>query len=208
MSSSKIMIPVIANRNHKIFSFLFVIPLFGALIFGILLTAGRYLSFYRIAENKKFHTLIGILMLYLGYSILGGIVLTKYPTQQALFGLIITSIITLIITLVAAVYVYYTDKNLSIWRFRSRNFFLAALSLLFLQLIMMLIPGLGFVADLMSELIIFAIILGFSCDLVFELWMTSERNRGPYKNGIAIYVSVAGIFVHVLRYVRMIFRRT
>jgi len=170
---------------------LFMAPIIGVIVFGIIITLGRYLGLRGIKENNHFMAFIGTILLLFGYSWFGGAVLHLYAIELYFMAILIAAGITLAIALVAGFYVYTTNKDLSHWSKYSATLFMIGIVL---ALIGTFIPGIIFLAFIF-------ILLGFIADLVYEIWMTSNEKRSPFANGIALYVAFTGTFVHILQLV-------
>lgn len=176
----------------------FSIPLVGAIVFGILLTGGRYLGLRGIGNDNYPLAVAGSLLSVATYAWFGGIVLTPYDPSLYEPALAITGAITVALSLVAAAYVYTTDKDLAQWATYSAACFLGGLGALAIGIVFPPLLAVGFGLFL----------LGFLCDLVYEIWMTSNRNRSPAANGLALYIAFAGVFVHILQLVLRILSRS
>ena len=170
---------------------LFVFPIVGVVAFGLLLTVGRQLGIEGVKQDSTLKAVGGSVILVLVYSGFGGGILTSYDPSLYSSAIVITGAITIAITLVASAYVYSTEKNLSHWSRYSGYIFTgvvvtALIGTFFEPLVL---PAFGLA------------ILGFFADLIYEIWMISNKNRSAYANGIALYVAFAGIFVHILQIV-------
>lgn len=163
----------------------------GIIVTGAFLTAGRYLGLYGVANNSTFLGGLGSVILVFTYSVFGGTILSYYAPETYFLAIAITSVITVILSLIAGMYVYTSNREFRNWDRLSSYFFIGG--------ILMAIPG-QFIPSLLviTFLLIF---IGFLFDLVFEIWMVSDNNRHPVANGIALYVAFAGVFVHVLQIV-------
>lgn len=168
---------------------LYSVPILGILVFGALLTAGRYLGLSGIGKDNFGLAFVGAALSIFAYAWFGGLVLTPYEPSLYVPALAITGVITTAITLVAGAYVHSTDKNLEHWARYSAGLFLVG--------IVVAIPGTIFLPLLLITFVCF--LLGFFCDLIYEIWMTSNRNRSPVANGLAMYIAFAGVFVHILQ---------
>ncbi|MFW6015539.1 MAG: hypothetical protein ACOCRK_03815 [bacterium] len=170
---------------------LFSIPILGVIVFGALITLGRHLGIKGIGENKNSMAFIGATTLLFAYSWFGGAVLHIYEVSLYLPGILIATIITLGISIIAGLYVYSTDKDLSHWAKISQILFTIGFIL-------------ALIGTFFSEIIwlaFLAMLFGFIADLVYEIWMTSNKNRTPLANGIALYIAFTGTFVHILQLV-------
>jgi FtsH-binding integral membrane protein len=182
---------LVNTKIAEIGSLMFRITIIGVLIFGGLISLGRYLGIKGIGEKKIDLAFIGSAILVFTYSWFGGIILSRYKTSLYFSGIIIATIITLIIAIAAGIYVYSTDKDMSIWAKYSMILFLSGLFF-------------AFITRFFSKLIwvsFFCILFGFIADLIYEIWMTSNKKRSPFANGIALYVAFTGTFVHILQLV-------
>lgn len=170
---------------------LYQFPIVGVVVFGALLTGGRYLGIKGVKQNSTVQAVVGALILIVSYAWFGGGILTPYEPSLYNPAILVTGAITIAITLVASAYVYSTDKNLAHWSRYSGYCFLGVIVSAFIGTIYAPITLIGFALAL----------LGFTADLVYEVWMTSQKNRPAYANGIALYVAFAGVFVHILQLV-------
>ena len=185
------MLLVADTELAQIGSVLFAIPIVGAVVFGAFITVGRYLGLRGIGTDSYPTAAVGVAVSVFAYSWFGGVVLTPFSRSVYLPAVAVTGVITVAITVVAGAYVYSTDKNLEQWAKYSAIFFLAGLGAVFVGSFFEPVLFFGFVLFL----------LGFLCDLVYEIWMTSNRNRSPVANGLALYIAFAGVFVHILQLV-------
>lgn len=176
---------------------LFTFEIVGALAFGALLTVGRYLGLRGIGTGSYLTAVAGVAVSVFAYSWFGGIVLTPFPRSLYLRAVAVTGAVTVAITVVAGAYVYSTDENLEHWAKYSGILFLAGIGAVAVGTFFEPVLVVGFVL----------ILLGFLCDLVYEIWMTSNRNRSPVANGLALYIAFAGVFVHVLQIVLRVLAR-
>jgi len=185
------MLLVADTEIARVGSLLFAIPVVGAVVFGALITVGRYLGLRGIGKDSYPIAVVGIAVSVFAYSWFGGAVLTPFPRSLYLPAVAATGAITIAITAVAGAYVYSTDENLEQWAKYSAVFFLTGLGAILVGSFFEPVVLVGFVL----------VLLGFLCDLVYEIWMTSNENRSPVANGIALYIAFAGVFVHILQIV-------
>lgn len=171
----------------------FFAPFSGLVVFGILLAVGRWIAISGLTNNSYGLAVIGVLISEFTYGVFGAGVLSYAPSDIYLLVLGVTAVITGVITLAVCFYVYSTSKDLSGWREISGGLFLIGI-ILYLVYTFISNPVLGTIA-------VVVILLGFVADLIFEVWMTSQRNRSPMINGFAVYIAAAGVFVHVLQFV-------
>lgn len=165
--------------------------LLGVLVIGGLLYVGRVLGLRGIGKDSMLMALSGSGVLIGTYAVFGGAILTMYSSQIYIQGLAISGLVTVIITIIAGAYVYSRDQSFEHWARYSGFCFLGGL--------VAVLIGSFFAPVLIIGFILF--LLGFLCDLVYEIWMTSNNNRDPKANGIALYIAFAGVFVHVLQIV-------
>lgn len=174
-----------------------VFDLLGVIVIGALIFVGRHLGLKGIGRDNLLLAFIGSVILIGTYSVFGGAILTMYSGELYAQALGITGLITVIITIIAGAYVYSRDHSFEHWAKYSAVCFLGGFVAVFIGSFFTPVILLGFVLFL----------LGFLCDLVYEIWMTSNNNRDPKANGIALYIAFAGVFVHVLQIVlRMLAR--
>lgn len=163
----------------------------GVLLFGGLISIGRWIGLKGVSSGSYFIAIVGSLISVFAYSWFGGMVLTMFSVS--IYGpvILITSIITILITLVAMAIVYSTDRDLGFVGVWSGGAFIIGIIL-------------GLVGSFAESIQIIAFgffLLGFILDLTFEIWMVSDDRRSPVANGIAVYVAFAGVFVHILQLV-------
>jgi FtsH-binding integral membrane protein len=168
---------------------MFRYPIVGVIIFGILLTLGREIAL-RSSEKERFiGSLIGVSVLQFTYGIFGGSILSRFSSSIWGQSISLTILITLIITAIATVYVTNTNKDLSYLGKIASVFFLIGVVL-------------ALVGTFVQQVIIGAFIffvVGFLIDLFYEIWLAVSSDRNTLSNGIAIYVAVTALFVHILQ---------
>jgi len=173
---------------------IYSIPILGIILFGGLISVGRYLGLKGVRDDESVMAVIGSALLVFAYGCFGGGILHLYSADLYASAIAVTGGITIAITLVAATVVYYTDRNFEKCAQYSGYCFIGAIVT-------------GLVGTLVPLILILAFglaLLGFLLDLVYEIWMTSNQNRPAYANGIGLYVAFAGVFVHVLQIVLMV----
>lgn len=169
----------------------FAVPIIGILIFGVLLSAGRYLGLRGIRDNNMGMAIFGSVVLVFSYGWFGGGILHPYDPSLYVPALAVTGAISVLISLVAAGVVYSTEKNFAHYEKYSGICFLGVLIM-------------GLIGSFAGPVLIIAFglaLAGFLFSLVYEIWMTSNNNRPAYANGIGLYVAFAGVFVHILQMV-------
>jgi FtsH-binding integral membrane protein len=167
-------------------------PIVGMLVFGLIISGGRYLGLKGVKEGSTGTAVFGSAILVLGYGWIGGGILHPYEPSLYIPAIALTGTITTIIALLAGLYVYTTDKNLEQWRTYSAYAFFGAIGTSFIG---------SFIFTPLILLSFLLALLGFLADLVYEIWMASNGNRSAYANGIALYVAFAGVFIHILQLV-------
>lgn len=177
---------------------LFRFPLIGVLVFGAMLTAGRALGMRGIGTGDSLMALSGASLSILTYAWFGGMVLTPYDPALYWPAISIAGAITVGLSLVAAAIVYATDFDFRHWARYSGICFGVGIGGLVVALVFPPLVILTFGLFL----------LGFFLDLVYEIWMTSNQNRSPVANGLALYIAFAGVFVHVIQLVLRALART
>lgn len=176
---------------------LYSIPIVGLLVFGALITVGRYLGLYGIGEDKTPLAIIGSVLLAFAYSWFGGVILNRFAASIYLPAVMIAASLSSFVALIEGVYVYTTDKDLSHWKKYSGYLFTAGIILV----------AIGSFSSLFLVPAFAVILLGFIADLMYEIWMTSHKERSPYANGLALYVAFTGVFVHILKLVLIMMSR-
>lgn len=172
-------------------STIYSVPIAGVLLFGGIISLGRYLGLKGVRDDKTVMAVLGSAILVFGYGWFGGGILHYYSADLYAPAIAVTGGITVAITLIAATVVYATDRNFEKYDQYSGYCFLGVIvGSLF-----------GTVVPLIYLLSFGLALLGFLLNLVHEIWMTSNKNRPAYANGIGLYVAFAGVFVHILQIV-------
>jgi len=189
-------------------------PFVGIIIFGGLLTIGRYISVnkgfdekstYPLEQikpsedmkNKNAHNnrniLLGALILLLTYGWFGSGILSQYPKGVITAAIVVIFGITAIITIAITAYVFLTNSDKSKYAKYSGTCFISGL-------VLALPPAFGILTTLRWISFSF-FIFGFIFDLVYEIWLTSKKERTLLINGIGVYIAVTGVFVHIIQLV-------
>lgn len=170
---------------------LFKYAIVGVIVFGILLTAGRELSLRGLDRDNNIMAFVGTAILLGTYGVFGAMILSRFPKEIWSTSINVTLIVVLIITAIATIYVTRTDRDLShLVKYSSFAFIAGILA--------------AFIGTFITPVLLIAFVLfiiGFLIDLVWEIWMATNKNRSPVANGVAIYVAMAGLFVHILQIV-------
>lgn len=168
-------------------------PFVGLAVFGIALTAGRYLGLREAANGNEEIAMIVAMGVAVVYGAFGAGILSLYESAIWMDALLVTFAVVALYTVIVTTVVYTTDRSFERWATYSGL-------LMFVGVIAVLVYT--FVSWQPLAWIAFgAILLGFAVDLVYEIWHTSFGGRSALANGIAVYVAFMGIFVHVLQIV-------
>lgn len=179
----------IADATLQLFDFFLFA---GVIVFGVFIGAGRYLGLMGVDTGNRFIAGVGSVLCILAYGVFGGAILTPYSPSIYIPVLAITGGITSLITLVAGMYVYSTPKeDLSYWKKISGGFFMVGI----------VAALIGSFISSVSIIAFICFLFGFLTELVYEIWLTSNSERTPTANGIALYIAFAGVFVHILQMV-------
>ncbi len=163
----------------------------GVIVIGAGLTIGRWLGIKGMTEEVYSLALVGSLISVFTYAVFGGAVVTPYNPDLYIPAIVITGGITTLITIIAALYVFKTDRNLRfLARYSGITFIAGIVAVLF---------GTFFQPILILGFALF--LLGFLLDLVYEIWMITDGGRTPIANGFGLYIAFAGVFVHILQLV-------
>lgn len=163
----------------------------GVVVIGAGITIGRWIGIKGMSGERYRLAVVGSLISVFTYSVFGGAVITPYNPDLYIPAIVITGGITILITIIAAIYVFRTDRNLQfIARYSGASFMVGLVAILFGTFVQPLLI-LGFALFL----------LGFLLDLVYEIWMITDGNRTPIANGFGLYIAFAGVFVHILQLV-------
>jgi len=175
-----------------------IFPLLGVVVFGVLIGAGRRYGLKGLLAGDMSVALIGISLSVFGYSWFGGAVLSPYDTGIYIPAILVTGVITIGITLGAAVLVFGTNYDF-MWAGKASGIsFLLGLGVTLLgSVVFPILLFLGFLLFL----------LGFLFDLVYEIYLTARNRRTPVANGLGVYIAFAGVFVHILIIVLRSFAR-
>jgi len=180
----------LATVNQIVFSTLIL----GMLFYGVFLTAGNWLGKKGVRNGNKGQALLGIGLLQLAYGMFGAGVLNLLGSTNStliITVLGITATITVFITLLSGVLVYWTDRDFSSFQKYSMYSFFGAL-------------GAGLIGSFSGIFGIIAFTLvffGFLFDLIYEIWNMKKRSGNVVLNGLGIYVAFMGVFVEILRLV-------
>jgi hypothetical protein len=176
--------------NSIVFSTLII----GMIFYGILLTAGNWIGKKGIKEQDMSKTIIGTALLQFAYGMFGAGILNLLGTiaNDVILLILGTTLgITLGISFLAALLVYWTDRDFSQYQKYSSYAFIAAF----------VMGILGSFSGIFALITFCLVLLGFLLDLIYELWQLRSRPRNVILNGFGIYVAFMGVFVQILRLV-------
>lgn len=163
----------------------------GVIAYAAFLTGGGYLAKRGIRQSSFELAGIGTAVLQFAYGTFGaGIINLASPESQAIV-LGITAAITTAIAIAAALYVYWTDRNLAFTGKYSTYAFIGVFISAFAG---------TFIPILALPAFIFAL-AGFLFYLVYEVWEMKKTTKDYKLAGMGIYIAYAGVFVHVLQIV-------
>ena len=173
--------------------YLFSIPIVGILVYGALLTGGELLAEKAVREGDSGLALIGVGLLQFGFATFGAGVIAILPVDLQLVALGITAAITFALTAVVAAFVYWrSETSFEQWSMYANVLFIG-------------VTILGFVGSFATPLLVLTFLcflLGFFCRLTWEVWRVRERGDLPVNlHAIGVYVSMMGVFVHILQLV-------
>lgn len=168
-------------------------PLTGLVVFTVLLTGGRYVGLVAAVREQIWLAFAASLVLAVSYAAFGAGVLSLYAPSIQGPAVYVTTAITTVITVGAAVVVYTTDHSFAHWDYYSGLLMLGG------GLCVALFTGLP--SAMLNWLGFGLILLGWIVDLVFEIYMVSNDERSAVANGIGVYVAFMGVFVHILQLV-------
>lgn len=175
-------------------SIVFSTLILGMIFYGVLLTAGNWLGKKGIKEQDMQKAIIGTALLQFAYGMFGAGVLNLLgTTENSVIFLILgaTLIITLFISFLAGLLVYWTDRDFSKFQNYSSYAFIAAF----------VMGVIGSFSGIFATIAFFLVLLGFLLDLIYEIWQLRSRPRNVILNGFGIYVAFMGVFVEILRLV-------
>lgn len=179
---------VVSELVLAVFSY----PIVGVLLFGGLLSGGHYLAQKGMEEPLNYvYMSLGSLITIISYGAFGGAILSLYVEQMYLPAMVVTSIITVGISLIIGLVVFGSNKDFShYWKYASGFFAVTLISSL--------------IGTFYSPILIVSLIsalIGFTFELVYEVWRISTGERTPLANGFGFYVAFLGVFVHILQIV-------
>lgn len=163
----------------------------GVIVVGAGLSIGHHYGIKGLTQKNTAYALVGLVISQLTYGAFGAAIFSLYTPTALVEGIISAGAITVLITIGAGVYVYATEGDKEQWASYSGTLF-----------------GIGLVGALIGTFFepilvgaFFLFLLGFICNLVFEVWKISGSQRTPLANGFGLYISVVGVFIHVIQLV-------
>lgn len=173
------------------FHYVWQTPIIGLIVYAIPLMAGAYIAKKGLKEGNKSLTWGGIALLQAAYGTFGAGIIAgaDIGSQGIILGL--TTMLTIGITILAALLVYLTGRDFR-WTGTYSNYafigvFLAAF--------------IGSFSPLVLIAAFFLAITGFLLYLIYEIWSMKNYTKTPLENALGIYIAFAGVFIHVLQIV-------
>lgn len=173
---------------------LFAAPIIGLLVYGAALTGGNYIAEKGLDDGEMGMAIAGTLLLQGAYALFGGGILARIAPGAREAALGITLVLTLLMTIGIAAYVYARGGTYDHWnKWALGSFVLGAV---------LVLAGTFFAPILIGGFVF--IFLGFTLRLGWEIWRVRDGYRGdqPLIHSLGIYVAFTGVFVHVLQLVR------
>ena len=173
--------------------YLFSIPIVGILVYGALLTGGELLAEKGVHTGDPGLALLGVGLLQVGFATFGAGIIDLLPVDLQVLALGITAVITFGLTALVAAFVYWrSDTSFEDWSMYANVLFIGG-------------TVLGFIGSFATPLLIvtfLCFLLGFFFRLGWEVWRVRERGDLPVNlHAIGVYVSMMGVFVHILQLV-------
>lgn len=179
----------LAGVNDVLFSY----PIVGLLVFGAALTGGNVLAERGLERGQLAMAGVGVLLLQGAYGLFGGGILARVPAASQGLALAATLVVTVVMTVAIAAYVYLRDEDFDHWNKWSLGAFVVGAVLVLVGTFVPVVLIGGFVF----------IFLGFTLRLGYEIWHV-RANYAPDRSlihALGIYVAFTGVFVHVLQIV-------
>lgn len=175
----------------NVFDLVWEYLILGVIAYAALLMGGAYIAKRGIRQSNIGLAVVGTAVLQFAYGTFGaGIINVAAPESQAVI-LGVTAVITTAIAVSAALYVYWTDRDL---RFTGKYSNYAFLGVFLFALVGTFIPVLAIPA-------FFFALAGFLLYLIYEVWEMKTTTKDFKLAGIGIYIAYAGVFIHVLQLV-------
>ena len=175
----------------NVFDLVWEYLILGVIAYAVLLMGGAYIAKRGIRNSQIGLATLGTLLLQFAYGTFGaGIIHRATPENQALV-LGITGIITTLIAVVAALYVYWTDRDLRFTGTYSNYAFIGVFIFAFAGTFIPVLALPGFLLAL----------IGFLFYLIYEIWEMKTTTKDYKLAGMEIYIAYAGVFIHILQIV-------
>lgn len=184
---------VVGSSVLALYEFL---PIAGVIIVGLGLTVGRHLGMDGFMGGNMLGGVAGTAITVFTYGAFGGAILTPY--DMSIYGpaILVASGITVAISLVAGAWVLNSDRSFDGWDQKAGGAFIGGIVAV---LVGSFLPGA--IGGILMVLGFGLFIIGFTIDLVYEIWSMSSGRRNAMANGFGIYIAFTGIFVHILQMV-------
>lgn len=171
-------------------------PIVGVIIVGAGLTIGRHLGMSGFLGDNTAQGFVGSVITILTYGAFGGAILTPYQPDLYVPAIVVASAITVAISLVAGAWVLNSNRSFEGWDKKAGGVFIVGVVAVLLG---SFIPGTIGALALLLGFVLF--IVGFTIDLVYEIWAMTSGRRNAMANGFGVYIAFTGIFVHILQIV-------
>lgn len=170
---------------------LFTVPILGVIVYGAAIMGGELIAEKGVDRGSVGLALIGVAVLQTAFGTFGGGLLAGIANQLVVLG--ITAAVTAGMTALIGTYVYARSIDFDHYGTWSTYAFLGGIAVILVgSFVLPVLLLLGFV-------LIFA---GFLFRLGWEFWRIRDgRVQAVSLQAIGLYISVAGVFVHVLQIV-------
>ncbi|WP_336345270.1 hypothetical protein [Halalkalicoccus ordinarius] len=190
---------LVATPLAVVNEYLFSAPILGVLVYGAALMAGEWVAERGIEDGNSALAFGGMALLQLAFGTFGAGVLSFLSRGLHVPAIAITAVVTGVLTLVIATYVYARSKDFDDWgTYATVSFVGGLIAIAIGTFVLPVLLLVGFVL----------VFLGFLFRLGWEIWRVRERRAPVALQAIGVYIAVMGVFVHVLQIVvRMLARR-
>ena len=163
----------------------------GVIAYAALLMGGAYIAKRGIRNSRIDLAVLGTVLLQFAYGTFGAGIIHRASPENQVLVLGITGVITTLIATIAALYVYWTDRNLSFTGMYSNYAFIGVFIFTFAGTFVPILAIPGF----------FLALVGFLLYLIFEVWEMKTTTKDYKLAGMGIYIAYAGVFIHILQIV-------
>lgn len=170
--------------------------IFAVIIFyGILLTLGNSFAETGIKKSDVVTAFFGVSLLQFAYGTFGAGLLRNIDLVTQLGFLLATLVITSIISVIAGLIVYRSDKDFSGWQKYSFFSFIGVF----------ITGGIGVFFPPLFILSFILAFIGFLTLLVYRIWEMKAHDKTPMLNAVGLYVAYMGIFIEILQILLRLF---